>query len=111
MKHLAPASTGHNFPTQGSLPHDSLTGVFSTPVIKSRLLKPRSHSATSNYTRKNAQVFATYLLDEPCNKSDKISKDVTSCSKLVDNLGQAMRTQLVDSLYADLLQVVRFLRV
>ena len=30
---------------------------------------------------------------------------------LVDNLGQAVRTQLVDGLLADLLQAVRFLRV
>ena len=29
----------------------------------------------------------------------------------MDNLGQAVRTQLVDGLFADLLQVVRFLRV
>jgi hypothetical protein len=36
---------------------------------------------------------------------------LTSCSKLVDNLGQAVRTQLVDGLLADLLQDVRFLRV
>ena len=34
-----------------------------------------------------------------------------ACSKLVDNLGQAVRTQLVDGLLADLLQNVRFLRV
>ena len=32
-------------------------------------------------------------------------------TKLVDNLGQAVRTQLVDGLLADLLQDVRFLRV
>ena len=36
---------------------------------------------------------------------------ITACSKLVDNLGQAVRTQLVDGLLADLLQDVRFLRV
>jgi hypothetical protein len=36
---------------------------------------------------------------------------LTACSKLVDNLGQAVRTQLVDGLLADLLQDVRFLRV
>ena len=30
---------------------------------------------------------------------------------LVDNLGQAVRTQLVDGLLADLLQAVRFLHV
>jgi hypothetical protein len=34
-----------------------------------------------------------------------------ACSKLVDNLGQAVRTQLVDGLLADLLQDVRFLHV
>ena len=33
---------------------------------------------------------------------------LTICSKLVDNLQQAVRTQLVDGLHADLL--VRFLR-
>ena len=38
-------------------------------------------------------------------------KFLTACSKLVDNLGQAVRTQLDDSLLADLLQDVRFLRV
>ena len=32
----------------------------------------------------------------------------TACSKLVDNLGQAVRTQLVDGLLADLLQDVIF---
>jgi hypothetical protein len=36
---------------------------------------------------------------------------LTACSKLVDNLGQAVRTQLVDGLLADLLQDVRLLRV
>jgi hypothetical protein len=36
---------------------------------------------------------------------------LTACSKLVDNLGQAVRTQLVDGLLVDLLQDVRFLRV
>jgi hypothetical protein len=55
------------------------------------------------------------LLEQPCNKSDNINKVVTSCSyitsKLVDNLGQAVRTQLVDGLVADLLQDVRFLHV
>jgi hypothetical protein len=53
------------------------------------------------------------LLEQPCNKSDNINKVVTSCltacSKLVDNLGQAVRTQLVDGLLADFLQDVRFL--
>ena len=46
------------------------------------------------------------LLEHPCNKShDNINKVVTlSCSKLVDNLGQAVRTQLVDGLLAELLQ-------
>jgi hypothetical protein len=55
------------------------------------------------------------LLEQLCNKSDNINKVVTSCSyitsKLVDNLGQAVRTQLVDGLVADLLQDVRFLHV
>jgi hypothetical protein len=36
---------------------------------------------------------------------------LTARSKLVDKLGQAVRTQLVDGLLADLLQDVRFLRV
>jgi hypothetical protein len=56
------------------------------------------------------------LLEQPCNKSDNINKVVieillTACSKLVDNLGQAVRTQRADDLLADLLQDVRFLRV
>jgi hypothetical protein len=38
-------------------------------------------------------------------------KLLTAYSKLVDNLGQAVRTQLVDGLLADLLQDARFLRV
>ena len=49
-------------------------------------------------------MIVTALLEQPCNKSDNINK-------LVDNLEQAVRTQLVDGLFADLLQVVRFLRV
>ena len=56
------------------------------------------------------------LLEQPCNKSDNINqvrcyKLLTVCFKLVDNLGQAVRRQLVDDLLADLLQDVRFLRV
>ena len=51
------------------------------------------------------------LLEQPGNKSDNAIKLVTACSKLVDNLGQAVRTQLVDSLLPDLLQDVRLLRV
>jgi hypothetical protein len=50
------------------------------------------------------------LLEQPCNKSDHINMVVTIVNKLfklVDNLGQAVRIQLVD----DLLQDVRFLRV
>jgi hypothetical protein len=42
---------------------------------------------------------------------DPCYKLLTACSKLVDNLGQAVRIQLVDDLLADLLQDVRFLRV
>ena len=34
-----------------------------------------------------------------------------SCSKVVDILGQSVRTQLVDRLFADLLQVVKLLKV
>ena len=61
-------------------------------------------------------MIVTALLEQPCNKSDNINKVVTcklltACSKLVDNFKQAVRTQLVDGLFADLLQVVRFLRV
>jgi hypothetical protein len=50
------------------------------------------------------------LLEQPCNKPNNINKVVTICSILVDNLGQAVRTQLVDNLLTDLLQDVRFLR-
>jgi hypothetical protein len=56
------------------------------------------------------------LLEQPCNKYDNINnvvstyKLLTACSKLVDNLGQAVRTQL-DGLFANLLQDVRFLCV
>ena len=51
-------------------------------------------------------------LEQPCNKSDistRLLQLLITCSKLVDNLGQAVRTQLVDGLSADLLQDVRFL--
>jgi hypothetical protein len=60
------------------------------------------------------------LLEQPCNKSDAIKlvtncrqvvfallvpsccyKLLTACSKLVHNLGQAVRRQLVDNLFAD----------
>jgi hypothetical protein len=54
------------------------------------------------------------LLEQPCNKSENINRLLqllTACSKLVDNLGQAVQTQLVDGLLPDLLQDVRFLRV
>ena len=54
------------------------------------------------------------LLEQPCNKSDNINqgcyKLLTAFSKVVDNLGQAVRTQFVDGLLTDLLQDVRFLR-
>ena len=56
-------------------------------------------------------MIVTYLLDQACDKSGKISKDVTNCSKLGESLGQAVQTQLADGLHADLLQVARFLRV
>jgi hypothetical protein len=60
-------------------------------------------------------MTASDLLEQPCNKSDNINKVyyklLTCWSKLVDNLGQAVRTQLVDGLLADLLQDVRFFRV
>ena len=55
------------------------------------------------------------MLDQPCNKSDIFVKLVTSCQQVWNNLlttlEQAVRTHLVDGLSADLLQVVRFLRV
>ena len=56
-------------------------------------------------------MIVTDLLDQAGDKSDKTSKHVTSCSKLGDNLGQVVRRQLVDSLYASLLQVVKFFHV
>jgi hypothetical protein len=40
-----------------------------------------------------------------------MSSSLLQVVKIVDNLGQAVRTQLVDGLLADLLQDVRFLRV
>jgi uncharacterized membrane protein len=43
--------------------------------------------------------------------STRLLQLLTACSKLVDNLGQAVRTQLVDGLLADLLQDTRFLRL
>ena len=55
-------------------------------------------------------MIVTAFLEQSCNKFDNI-KLLTACSKLVDDLEQAMRTQLVDGLFADLLQVVRFLHV
>jgi hypothetical protein len=52
------------------------------------------------------------LLEQPCNKSDQVSTRLlqllTACFILVGNLGQAVRTQLVDGLMADLLKDVRF---
>jgi hypothetical protein len=54
------------------------------------------------------------LLEQPCNKFDNAIKLVTTVNKsikLVDNLGQAVRTQLADGLLVDLLQDVRFLRM
>ena len=56
------------------------------------------------------------LLEQPCNKSDTINKLVTeycitTCFKLVDNLEQAVWTRHVDSLFANLLQVMRYLCV
>ena len=50
-------------------------------------------------------MIVTALSEQPCNKL------LTAFSKLVDNLEQAVRTHLVDGLFADLLQAVRFLRV
>jgi uncharacterized protein YoxC len=54
------------------------------------------------------------LLEQTCNMSDNINKVVTTVNKLFHTCcqaGQAVRTQLVDGLLADLLQDVRFLRV
>ena len=65
-------------------------------------------------------MIVTALLEQPCNKSENINKVqgqascyklLTACLKLVDSLEQAVRTKLVDGLFADLLKVVRFLRV
>ena len=67
--------------------------------------------------------LVTNLLQQDCirvvratlNKSDIFVKLVTSCQQvwnnLLTNLIQVVRTHLVDGLSADLLQVVRFLRV
>jgi hypothetical protein len=54
----------------------------------------------------NLAVPATSLII-----STRLLQLLTACSILEDNLGQAVRTQLVDGLLADLLQDVRFLRV
>ena len=43
--------------------------------------------------------------------STRLLDFLTACPVLVDNLGQAERTQLVDGLLADLLQDARFVRV
>ena len=55
------------------------------------------------------------MLEQPSNKSDIFVKLVTSCQQVWNNLlttlEQAVRTDLVDGLSSDLLQVVRFLRV
>ena len=51
------------------------------------------------------------LLEQPCNKSDQVSRLLqllTRCFIFVGNLGQAVRTQLVDGLLADSLKDVRF---
>ena len=60
-------------------------------------------------------MIVSELLEQPCNKSDIFVKLVTSCQQvwhdLLTTLEQAVRTHLVDGLSADLLQVVRFLRV
>jgi hypothetical protein len=55
------------------------------------------------------------LLEQPCNKYQQgCYQLLTACSKLVGDLGQAVRTQLVDDLLADMrflrLRDVRFLR-
>ena len=50
------------------------------------------------------------LLEQPCNKSDNINEVVPTCSKLVDTLGQTVRTQLVDDVLAGK-QDVRLSRV
>ena len=55
--------------------------------------------------------FVSELLKQPCDKCDILVKPVKSCFKLVDNLGQAVRTQLVDGLSINLLQLARFLNV
>jgi hypothetical protein len=49
------------------------------------------------------------LLEQPCSKSDNINKLVPNLLTTWDR--QAVRTQLVDDLSADLLQDARFFRV
>ena len=52
---------------------------------------------------------ASKLLGQLCNKSDVPVKLITSRSNLVDNFGQAERTQLVDGLSTDVVEVRKFL--
>ena len=59
-------------------------------------------------------MIVTDLLDQACDKSDKISNDVTSCQRVVPNLVTTWDKQCEHNLltaYTDLLQVVRFSRV
>ena len=53
-------------------------------------------------------MIVTALLEQPWGSHSLL---IAACSKPVDNLQQVMGTQVVDSLFADLLQVVRFLCV
>jgi hypothetical protein len=56
--------------------------------------------------RRMSDIFHT--LTYACPIRNSVTGPLTACSKLVDNLGQAVRTQLVEDLLADLLQHVRF---
>ena len=60
---------------------------------------------------KDKQVYCIHHANVQETYQQGCYKLLTACSKLVDNLQQAVRTQLVDGLFAGLLQVVRFLRV
>ena len=60
-----------------------------------------------------SQACITDLSEQPCNKSDNFDKVVTSCQQVVPNLLTICdkHGECIDSLLADLLQDVRFLRV
>ena len=70
-------------------------------IVPTRLIQ---HDITILLQPCIVNLVTNLLQEQPCNKSDIFVK-------FVDNLVQAVRTHLVDGLSADLLQVVRFLRV